>query len=270
MTSSIIEIDVKRCGVGIKMGLQVSRLINSVPFRDYTVILQSSNEGRFTEVDLYSGLSTVALPSLPELFWEGIFTADPIPKGSFIRQQLLHRANDGVINLQPLLDADTSQDAFKAWHIVYNGYHNFDVIAQRTNIRAIGQIYPNNGVNTLVYDYYEVMTDIPVGGELLCYRGIGYWLIHAMISLSTRATLAGHIKFVDLAINQCHPIEQAFLQETLKMFRTHLNSKIPLRYEDPNYLTAYDTYYATIHQTESMYPILFHQFRQLPFVANSP
>lgn len=241
------------------MGSHVSRLIDSTPFAEYVLQIipilprhpgdaPAFNLPNIVQPQLYIGPTTLHQRFHSSDGQRGVFTDDFIPKGTFITpSNLISLSNDGVMNLQPLMDANTSREVFESWHQVYNSYHNFDIITQQINIRAVNF---ENGT------CYEVLQDIPAGGELLRYYGIASWFLIGMLMLSTRATIAGHVKFFEVARSQCHIAYQPWIQKYIDWILPHLAPQIVLPYTDPHYLEAYDRYYATVYFTESMESIL--------------
>lgn len=242
------------------MGTPVSRLIDSTPFIEYESREISSTDDIVYLVDNPFYLAPSAHPLIsydgskeyPPEQALGVFTQTYISKGTIFRIPFPgYQIQDGVINLKPLLHAETSKQIFEAWHQVYNGYHNFDIIAHITNVRPI---ILNKGIYRLEEknNYYEAINDIQPGTELYSYRGIWTWFFHVGICISSRHTLAGNIKFIDSAIPQCHPKYRELLHRYVKWLRTFLDPKISIPYTDLNYLNAYDQHYSNLSYTENM------------------
>jgi hypothetical protein len=230
------------------MGSHVSRLIDSTPFSEY-IVRNINIPPNLLDVNLYIDQTKLLSPFHPTDSKRGLFTANPIPKNSIIKISLMESTmiNDGVMDFRPLMEADTSRDVFEAWHMVYNSYHNFDVIAKKVNL--VNLKFPEQDPSIV---YYEVIQDIPAGGELLTYYGIVSWFLIAVLILSTQANLAGYIKFYEVAIYQCHKDYRTWIQKYIDWIYPHLNPNVPIRYTDPNYLEAYDKYYSTVFHTQSM------------------
>lgn len=234
------------------MGTTVSRLIDSAPFIEYI-------SRQVSAVDNYPSVPLYLAPSAHPLFFEsstsyppqsafGVFSQKYIPKGTIFQVSFPggYMIQDGVINFQPLMTASTSRQTFEAWHQIYNGYHNFDIIGRKTNVRPIRL---SSGQYT---NYYEAIVDIQPGTELYQYYGISIWIPYGGIKFSTRENLAGHVKFVECATPRCHPLYRDGLKKYTDWLRSFLEPKINIPYSDPNYLLSYDQYYSKIQCTENI------------------
>lgn len=214
------------------MGGTPSRLVDSTPFAEYIV-------GPDSQAEPTDGVYSIRPTSLEfEMHstdqGRGLFTDEPLTKGTLIalNPAQTNIINDGVFNWEPLILASTSTEAFQAWHVIYNGYHNFDRIHHGINVRPIGRSIGSD-------DLYEVIEDIPANTELLRYYGIVSWFLIATLFVATRSTLAGYVRFFALARTRCHPKYSPWIEKYIEWMQPHL-LPIAVPYTDPNYLSIYD------------------------------
>lgn len=120
----------------------------------------------------------------------GFFTKKPIPKGTIIMKAMREESkmNDAAVNLEPILQANTSVAMYEAWTNLKKSYYEVDKIKQLVNVRMI--------VDSRGDPYYETIQDIPADGELLRVYGFTTWILE-LFDILTNKTVMGFIQFID-------------------------------------------------------------------------
>ena len=134
---------------------------------------------------------------LPSAFIEGrhmgLFTKDAIPKGTIILS-VFHddknecKMNDGAVDLEPILVADTNEKTYQAWMNMKNSYYNIEKIKNVVNVRMI--------VDNTNNCFYETIQDIPAGGELVRLYGFTTWTLE-LLNILTNKTVVGFAHAID-------------------------------------------------------------------------
>lgn len=120
----------------------------------------------------------------------GLYTQHPIQKDTIvcaIDDDLSGMINDGVVNLEPLIEADTSKKYYRAWVNFEKTYYNLSKAKKLVNVRVVADD---------VSIYYETIKDIPRGRELTQMYGFTLWIFE-LFDLLTNRNLAGFVKFIN-------------------------------------------------------------------------
>lgn len=120
----------------------------------------------------------------------GWFAKKFIPKDTIIAEVDMNEEcmmNDGLVNLEPLLQAKTSQEFYTAWKALHAGYYDAERAKQVINVRMISDVTSRM--------YYQTIQDVPVGGELLRVYGFTSWFFE-LFDVLTNHNVAGLAKFV--------------------------------------------------------------------------
>lgn len=126
---------------------------------------------------------------------KGVFTKTFLPKTTVIcRVSALATANpidvlfnDGMVDLEPLIIAETSQETYKAWKNMRRLYYDLEKAKNIINIRMVA-----DGANNI---YYESIKEIPAGSELIRFYGFTTWILETF-ELLTNRNVAGFAKFI--------------------------------------------------------------------------
>lgn len=131
---------------------------------------------------------------LPSAFIEGkhkgLFTRGFIAKGTTIlsvEQNTDSKMNDGAVDLEPILRADTSEKTYQAWTNLKDKYYDVEKIKKVVNVRMV---VDNNG------EYYEAIQDIPENGELVRVYGFTTWTLE-LFDILTNKNIVGFAHFID-------------------------------------------------------------------------
>lgn len=121
----------------------------------------------------------------------GLFAVNSIPKGTCILEVNLDeecKMNDGIVNLQPILRAQNSEEMYQAWMNLQKTYYDMEKIKKVINVRMV-----SNGSQQLCY---ETIQDIPAGGELLRVYGFSSWFFE-ILEIFNNKTMLGFAQFID-------------------------------------------------------------------------
>ena len=177
---------------------------------------------------------TIRESTLPSSFIDGqdmgTFTENFIPKGTIVLEvndNIPSKMNDGVIDLGPILQANTSEDTYRAWTNMKRRYYNTDVMSKVINTRMV--------VDTNNIRYYETIQDIPAGGELVRVYGFTTWTFELFDTL-TNKNIVGFAHFInDLLQNIAgDPYEYRInkLHESLKLYNKDFFTMDRSSYDD--------------------------------------
>jgi hypothetical protein len=133
--------------------------------------------------------------TLPSLFISeranGLFCTSDIKEGTVImkvRPTSPCIMNDGMVDLNEILLAQTSMAMYNAWWNLYLSYYNVDHAVVRVNVKMVRD--SNHTV------YYHAMKDIPIGTELVRMYGFTTWIME-LFDIMTNKTIVGFARFVD-------------------------------------------------------------------------
>lgn len=148
----------------------------------------------------------------------GLFTKNPIKKGTIVCALSKDREckmNDAIVNLEPILMAGTSVEAYEAWNTFKQTYYDIDRVRNLVNIRLT---MDRNGAM-----YYEAIQDIPADGELLRMYGFTTWTLE-LLDIVTNKNVVGFTRFIDELVKESDgdPFEKKLktLQQALNNYRS--------------------------------------------------
>lgn len=161
------------------------------PILDYLCAKSSETLTVDPDVQLYLRSS-----KLPSAFLEGkhkgLFTRKFIPKGTAVlslEQNSDSKMNDGAVNLEPILRADTSEKTYDAWINMKDTYYDVEKIKNVVNVRIV--------VDKAGKYYYESIQDIPENGELVRVYGFTTWTLE-LFGILTNKNIVGFAHFIDV------------------------------------------------------------------------
>jgi len=169
------------------MGLKHSVGNNFKPYIPYIHVIKPGKLSLNPYIELETKSST-----LPSEFIRGkqygLFTKNFIKQNTIIMKvDQTCMMNDGMVNLQLIISADTSRKAYKAWNNLRENYYDIKKVEKIINVRMVED---DTGAC-----YYESIVDIPAGGELLRMYGFTTWIFE-MFDLLTNKNISGFAKFV--------------------------------------------------------------------------
>lgn len=129
----------------------------------------------------------------------GLFTVNAISKDTLIMEVDMTtecKMNDGMIQLDDILRAQTSMAMYKAWKDVEESYYDIERAEEVINVRMV-----TNGSK----NYYQAIKDIPAGGELLRIYGFTSLIFEIYADVLTNKNIVGFAHFLaDLCDNVSH------------------------------------------------------------------
>jgi hypothetical protein len=144
-------------------------------------------------------ISLITKPStLPSEFIvdsnKGLFTTKLITKGTIImKMEGKSMMNDGMVNLESILHANTSEECYQAWSNMKKSYYNIEKAKQVVNVRMLAD---RDGDS-----YYEAIQDISPNSELLRIYGFTTWIFE-LLHIITNKNVFGFAQFInDLSSN---------------------------------------------------------------------
>jgi hypothetical protein len=122
----------------------------------------------------------------------GLFSENFIPKGTVVLkitgdETMDIKMNDGAVDLEPILHADTSEKTYNAWMNLKKTYYDLEKIKRVVNVRMV-----SNGTTIA----YETIQDIPAGGELIRVYGFTTWTLE-LFEILTNKNIVGFAQFID-------------------------------------------------------------------------
>ena len=122
-------------------------------------------------------------------YQDGLFTENYLTKGTIICPSgcdISCKMNDGMIDLRPLLNASNSTDSYDAWIDMRERYYD---------IQKAGQVINTRMVSCDSGSFFETISEVPSGGELVRMYGFTTWVFE-LPGILTNKTIAGFSKFV--------------------------------------------------------------------------
>jgi len=119
----------------------------------------------------------------------GLFTENSLTKGTIIcaaENPLSLLLNDGLIDLEPVIRADSSQKLYDALNHMEKTYYDLERASKVVNTVMLGT---SNGM------FLESIQDIPAGAELIRMYGFTTWT-NEFFELITNHNVAGFAKFI--------------------------------------------------------------------------
>lgn len=160
------------------------------PILDYLCAASSETLTVDPNVKLYVRSSKLPSASI-EGKHKGLFTKKIIHKGTIVlslEQNANNNMNDGAVNLEPILRADTSEKTYNAWINMKDTYYDVEKIKNVVNVRIV--IDKDDNL------YYETIHDIPENGELVIVYGFTTWTLE-LFDILTNKNIVGFAHFID-------------------------------------------------------------------------
>jgi hypothetical protein len=121
----------------------------------------------------------------------GLFTKKFLPAKTIISEVDMNNLcmmNDGLVDLEAILRAQTSRQLYDALQQLYESYYDIEKAKQVINVRMVIDSQSSK-------KYYQTIQDIPMDGELFRAYGFTSWIFE-LSEILTHHNLIGFAKFV--------------------------------------------------------------------------